>query len=432
MTDSGGRLTTRAFAIVAVLSVVAAAVLAFPDNGAWAAGVRYADAQGSGSACTLAAPCGVEEALAGSVTGDSVVLLSDEGPYGSTGTPLATTLTVPGGVALEGALEESRPILNSAASAGLQVGSGASVTGVDLHYTGAGPALEVGDEANVSRTLVRSTASAPACELDAGATVANTVCAGMIAMRASAAPATAVTVTLRNDTLVGAQRGLEVLAGNGATETVEVHNSIVRGGARDVVAERSGTGTASVQLATSNFATVEALAGTTIAAPGSGGSQTAAPHFVDAAGGDFQELGDSPTIDAGENDPANGDVDLLGDPRVRPGHLNCEPPPPAITDVGAYELNPIAPPCAPRVSATPWIPPRGTLVRVPRVRGLSLRGAVGRLHRRGLRVSVGGRRPRCRPGARRRVTSQTPGAMKLVPPGSRVLVLTECRMPRRG
>ncbi len=393
---------------------------------AWAAGVRYAGAHGSGSACTRVAPCAIGDALAAAGSGEAVVLLGGEGPYGLPGTPLAAPLVIPEGVAVEGDPDEARPVVNSAAATGFQLGSDASLVGVDLDYTGPGAALEAGGGSSVSRALIGSTASVPSCELGGDTTVVNTVCSGAIAMRATAATATD-TVSLRNDTLIGNQRGLEAVAGNDALETVAVNNSIIRGGTLDVFAERAGTGVVSVQLAHSNFATVEALAGTTITAPGSSGNQTAAPHFVDAAGGNFQELGDSPTIDTGENDPANGAVDLLGNPRVSVGHLNCDPPRPAITDMGAYELQPIAPPCFPAVSVTPWIPPQKALVHVPRVRGMTLRRAVRRLHRRQLRVTVGGWTPRCRSGAGGRdVISQRPGAMALVPTGSRVLLVTEC------
>ena len=63
--------------------------------------------------------------------------------------------------------------------------------------------------------------------------------------------------------------------------------------------------------------------------------------------GDFREAADSPTIDAGVNEAANGTTDLAGNPRALPGHLTCDEVPPAITDVGAYEFVPVAPPCPP-------------------------------------------------------------------------------------
>jgi hypothetical protein len=81
---------------------------------------------------------------------------------------------------------------------------------------------------------------------------------------------------------------------------------------------------------------------------------TAPPAFVNAAAGDFREAAGSPTIDAGVNDPANGATDLLGSTRSLPARLTCTAGvPPAITDIGAYELVPVAPPCAPVVVPPP-------------------------------------------------------------------------------
>jgi hypothetical protein len=63
-----------------------------------------------------------------------------------------------------------------------------------------------------------------------------------------------------------------------------------------------------------------------------GGNQTSAPDFVDAMFGNYQEAPGSPTIDAGENNVANGIEDLDGSPRTIG----------SATDIGAYEYNPPA------------------------------------------------------------------------------------------
>lgn len=71
-------------------------------------------------------------------------------------------------------------------------------------------------------------------------------------------------------------------------------------------------------------------------------SQTAPPAFVDAAASNFREAAGSPTIDAGINDPANGETDLDGEPRALPGYTSCAGNPPAVTDIGAYEYRPFS------------------------------------------------------------------------------------------
>jgi hypothetical protein len=69
------------------------------------------------------------------------------------------------------------------------------------------------------------------------------------------------------------------------------------------------------------------MPGATATPAGTGSNQTAAPTFVNAAGGDFHEAAGSPTIDAGITAPAIGTTDLDGNPRTIG----------RSTDVGAYE-----------------------------------------------------------------------------------------------
>jgi hypothetical protein len=78
--------------------------------------------------------------------------------------------------------------------------------------------------------------------------------------------------------------------------------------------------------------------------------QMAPPQFVASNPPSFIEAPGSPTVDAGVNDAANGALDLSGNPRSLPGTWTCAGPPPAITDIGAYEYVPAAPSC---VAPTP-------------------------------------------------------------------------------
>ena len=98
--------------------------------------------------------------------------------------------------------------------------------------------------------------------------------------------------------------------------------------------------------------------------PGSATNQTAPPFFVDAEAGDFREAADSPTIDAGVNEAANGTTDLAGNPRTLPGQLTCDQVPLAITDIGAYEFVPVAPTCPPPIEKKPAHAPNTRIDRV--------------------------------------------------------------------
>src|SRR5436190_23486811 len=80
----------------------------------------------------------------------------------------------------------------------------------------------------------------------------------------------------------------------------------------------------------------------------SSSNQSASPVFDGVCCGNFHEIAGSPTIDAGQNDGANGSTDIDGDPRMI-----------GVTDIGADEL---VPPAAPGgASATP---PRDTTAPV--------------------------------------------------------------------
>jgi hypothetical protein len=97
--------------------------------------------------------------------------------------------------------------------------------------------------------------------------------------------------------------------------------------------------TATVTASHSNFANAMNDGGggiVNVPTAGSPTNQTSEPVFANAAGGNFHELSNSPTVGAGANLSDNGTTDLDGNPREIQGK----------TDIGAYELVP-APGCAP-------------------------------------------------------------------------------------
>ncbi len=113
------------------------------------------------------------------------------------------------------------------------------------------------------------------------------------------------------------------------TGTIDLTNTIARGVETDLRAS-SGSST-KIVVESSNFETSK---GTAESIVDKGGNQTTPPLFVDAANGDYREAAGSPTIDAGVTDPANGPLDLEGNPRTVG----------AATDIGAYEFVPPLPP----------------------------------------------------------------------------------------
>ena len=102
------------------------------------------------------------------------------------------------------------------------------------------------------------------------------------------------------------------------------------------------------------------------------GNQSQQPIFANPLIGDLRQSFNSPTIDAGVDDPANGTLDLAAKPRTMG----------ARTDIGAYEFQPMAEEPAPTyaLSNMKLVPTkfradrRGLTLRSPAVRPKTKRG----------------------------------------------------------
>ncbi|MBS1844716.1 MAG: hypothetical protein JST53_09895 [Actinobacteria bacterium] len=173
---------------------------------------------------------------------------------------------------------------------------------------------------------------------------------------------------LRNDTLIATgpeSVGIALFVTNpAATVTIDATNVIAAGTHLDAEAGATPGGTAAIVFDHSNLDTSK---GTVTATA----SQAAPPLFVNAAGGDYREAASSPTVDAGIDDPANGATDLAGNARALSAFLTCgSPPPPAITDIGAYESVPAQPSCPNPPQPTPAVPtPLQTKISRAKIKG---------------------------------------------------------------
>ena len=338
MTESRRRAGARA---AIALAIAAAALALSPGQASAAARTYYVSPTGAGSACTQEAPCEIAFALGSATSGDTVLPAGDDGSYA-----LTEHLNVPAGVTVRGEANQPRPVLNStAAGYGVQLGAGARLSDLELHYTNGNVLADALIAAGtVERVLIdapNNTACAPVSET----TLLDSVCWGEYGLRTQDSPGSSWSLTLRNDTIVASQEALHLQAENASDLQMITVNTIVRGVSLDIGADRFGTGTVTATLDHSNYGSVNAGTGTSVSPEGSGTNQTSPPFFVDAGAGDFREAADSPTVDAGIDEAANGTTDLAGNPRALPGHLTCDQVPPAITDIGAFEFVPIAPPC---------------------------------------------------------------------------------------
>lgn len=312
-------------------AVFALTVLALAPAGAAAATIRHASPVGTGSTCSAELPCTITEALAKSESGDTVILASGEGSYGTILSPLGATLQLHSGISLEGAPGQLAQIYSSAPGSGVRMegGTGQRLANVAIHYEGTVTALN--GAGTVERVLALGTIAG--CELAPETVLLDSVCTGEFALYDNVGGTSPWPLTLRNDTLYGTERGLVAITDSAALQ-VNAFNTVIHGGVSDIQAIQSSTGTVTVALDHSNYLSGESQGGASVTPAGIGTNQTAVPQFVNVAENDFAELESSPTIDAGANDPANGLFDMLGNPRTANVRGTCI----ATTDIGAYEF----------------------------------------------------------------------------------------------
>lgn len=325
--------------------LTALALLAALASSASAAGIRYASPNGSGT-CAEGSPCKIDVAVFGAHSGETVMLAGNEGSYGTPGAPLTTQLSLENGVSMQGTPGQPMPQIYSELSGAtyavrMEGGAGVKLSDLAIHVKGGVAAVHV--NATMERVLALGEA-ATGCDTGPAATIIDSVCSGRNGIFDSAGSAGShFELTLRNDTIHGTEEaGLAMLyEGAGAMALVNAVNTIVRGVMADVRARQGGGSTTVVDLDHSSYANVNTEGGATVTAAGSGANQTAAPLLTDTASGDFSQTANSPTIDAGVNDAANGPLDLLGNNRTLAGRIPCP-----ITDIGAYEYAAASlPPC---------------------------------------------------------------------------------------
>ncbi len=311
----------------------------------------YAGQFGSGTACSQAMPCQLEKAIAEVQAGGSVVV--EPGTYSPVGVFLNKAVDIGGH---QGAAAST--VIEITTGGYSQINSpGAVVHDLTFRTSGTAGGLNLlsGTLERVVSKLVGSNGGG-ACVLDAqGAAppvLRDSVCwadgttageSGAELLLSSGLTSSAV---LRNDDLTSSASGgigLSVSSSSAGTHfAVEATNVIAEGTSKDVRARGTTGGQATLTLSHSNFSTQLIEGEATASAPTVNGNQEAAPLFVAPASGEFQELPDSPTLEAGLTDPENGSLDLAGALRT---NSTCTD---TFTDIGAYQRTSApVPPCTP-------------------------------------------------------------------------------------
>jgi hypothetical protein len=326
------------------LSIAVALSLATVGAGPAFAAQRYVAPTpvGTKDCSSSANACSIEQGVEKAVSGDEVIV--EPGSYGTASAPLASSiLDAAPNVKVHGVDSTPGPPgarIFTEAVYGIQIdGTGSTIRDLEVQSSAAssGAALLLEGEGVVgTRMVVRGGEhTSTACALEITATLSDSVCqkSGFgAAVRSSGTLDGPDTVTLRNVTATSASgEGIvaESAAPAGRSVSINVINTIARGGRYDLFAFESGQ-PASISASHSNYTTKHSEGGAAVGGDGTNqtvGDQTLAELFVEAAGGDFREAEGAQTIAAGVDAESNGPLDLNGNPREFASH----------TDIGAYE-----------------------------------------------------------------------------------------------
>lgn len=330
------------------------------------AATRYASPTGVANAnCPIANPCDLATAVNVTAYGDEVILLG--GTYDVA--PNSLSSSIPGNltaqaVTIRGESPFAPPTIRSTpteSAIGFVANYDVTLRDVRIEYLGSNAtftALHVGQYARIERVFVDAGPTQwAACTASNNTRYLNSACVAhgdnatalmfSIGMNSSAVTTWDFEATTRNSTFVSrgdSSTALRICAGNQGTDLLTQRlvstNSIFKAfnaTSTDVALETGwGANNSSVFVAqNSSFSSVTASGpGTeTSSANSANGNQSAMPLFVNPAGGNFEPAPNSPTIDAGVDDAANGTLDLATKPRTAG----------ARTDIGAYEFQPTAP-----------------------------------------------------------------------------------------
>jgi hypothetical protein len=317
------RLAAPAAICVTVATLVTVPATA---NAVGASPTIWVSPKGSGSACTQAKPCGIENGFQKLVTGTLILM---PGNYGSTSSRINQLLSAGKNTLVEGEPGKKPPTIYTNDFVGVW-----SVSHVDVNYVGSdnGAVLIYNSMDHSSVTALTSAYQGAACA-SFGAAVTDSVCndTGSQGVALSIVADTQ-TVPIRGVTAIGsAATGTGILASEGTTNTVghvTVTNSIAVG-ADDfggVNAAQGSDPTASVIVTDSHSDASQTESNNQSVVDTDDTDTNQPPVFADATDGNFTEEPSSPTIDTGASDPAH-DTDLAGRPRT----LGKAP------DMGAYE-----------------------------------------------------------------------------------------------
>ncbi len=327
---------------VAAISVL---FLALSPAVAGAATTYHVAPGGSGGTCTVAEPCNIVDALTKlAKAGDVVAAAGNQGTYGLPNSPTMANIVVGQEVTLEGEPGQPMPVLYTEANGlGVELGVAAKLVDFAVHDEKLFATAVFAISGTTLERVLATSNSGAGCAAPFESMVVDSACSGSVGIFDDIGGGPTV-VNLRNDTFYGSGEG-GLFAAAASTYVIEAVNTIFLSPGPDIRADNLGSATVEVAATHSSYSKPSEENGATVTPEGTLGNQTAAPMLVNAGAGDFHELAGSPTIDAALPSPANGSLDLDGNPRSLPSSITCAGPGAALPDIGAYELVPQAPPC---------------------------------------------------------------------------------------
>src|SRR3954451_8063153 len=315
------RVALLALALLAVSPAVAAAA------------PRYAAPGAMGTTCTVDDKCAIETAVSGAAANDEVIVTS--GDYGSPASPLPGAITgTVAGLDVHGEDGRPRPRIFTNAPIGLDIRStGSHVRDLEIDQV-ATQGNKVGLDfsgAEATRLVVHDTSpNGIACVILADSVLSNSVCdetgqspGGWGVRGYNQTPATNHCV-LRNVTALAPHgNAIAVVSAMDVDEDITVTNSIALGGGPSngsdlYVFHQAGGGTARVTIDHSYYfiRNVRPTPGAPDGIVQDDGTNVSGPGPKFAAAGGYHQGGESSTGDKGATRPANGAIDVDGDPRA--------------------------------------------------------------------------------------------------------------------
>jgi hypothetical protein len=330
------RALGRALSLVGA-AIVVAAVVQSPAAATVPSGALWASPGGSGTKCTKAAPCSIEQGFSSVPMNGTLVL--DPGSYGTEAAPLTATLQS-STARVEGEPGKPAPTIVSDVagdSDGFVAEDVSHLRMLDL-AEGDGLIVEGGVMDHVA-VFADTTKTAAAC-VSLNSLVTNSLCVntGLGAYGLGVLTEGSVPLTVQASTAVDTRsKSGGVAVGNldsHSTGVISLINVLAVGGSGGAVSGVFETGLthANTTVEMSHCDAKGLVSHTSIH-----GSLTihhnrtditGAPKFVNAAGDNFAERAGSPTINRGVKNLLEGATDLAGRPRV----LGTAP------DIGAYEF----------------------------------------------------------------------------------------------